>query len=54
MTERVLTIILRQVILLVPLAWLLHYFSQEAVWWIFPLTEIVTAAVCIIFEKRWL
>ncbi|MDO4336725.1 MAG: MATE family efflux transporter [Eubacteriales bacterium] len=54
MKESVFVIVLRQVILLVPMAWLLHYLSLEAVWWTFPLTEIVAAAVCIIFEKKYL
>ena len=54
MKESVFVIVLRQVILLVPLAWLLHYFSLEAVWWTFPLTEIAAASVCILFEKKYL
>ena len=54
MKESVFVIILRQVVLLVPLAWLLHYYSLEAVWWTFPLTEIAAAAVCILFEKKYL
>lgn len=39
---------IRQMLLLIPLAWLLHYFSLEAVWWIFPLTEIAAVAVGIL------
>lgn len=41
----VFVIVLRQVILLVPLAWLLHFAGLEAVWWTFPLTEVIVAAV---------
>ena len=45
-------IVLRQVVLLVPLAWLLHFVGLKAVWWTFPLTELIAAAICIILEKR--
>lgn len=48
----VFVIVLRQVILLVPLAWLLHFAGLKAVWWTFPLTELIAAAICIIFEKN--
>ena len=47
----VFVIVLRQVVLLVPLAWLLHFVGLKAVWWTFPLTELVAAAICIIFER---
>lgn len=47
----VFVIVLRQVVLLVPLAWLLHFVGLKAVWWTFPLTELIAAAICIIFEK---
>lgn len=46
-------IVLRQVILLVPLAWLLHFVGLKAVWWTFPLTELIAALTCAIFEKRF-
>lgn len=48
----VFVIVLRQVILLVPLAWLLHFAGLEAVWWTFPLTEMIAAAVCIFLEIK--
>lgn len=48
----VFVIVLRQVILLVPLAWLLHFAGLNAVWWTFPLTELTTALVCILFERN--
>lgn len=44
--------VLRQVVLLVPLAWLLHFAGLNAVWWTFPLTELIAAGVCILFEKN--
>ena len=34
-------IVLRQIFLLVPLAWLLHFAGLNAVWWTFPVTEII-------------
>jgi|GEM_PF-5042030 len=36
-------IVLRQVFLLVPLAWLFHFIGLNAVWWTFPVTEIIAA-----------
>lgn len=44
-------IVLRQIILLVPLAWLFHFISLNAVWWTFPVTEIIAsiAGIFIIF-----
>lgn len=36
-------IILRQVILLVPVAWLLHFIGLNSVWWTFPITECIAA-----------
>lgn len=47
----VFVIVLRQVVLLVPLAWFLHFAGLKAVWWTFPLTELIAAAICIIFER---
>lgn len=47
----VFVIVLRQVVLLVPLAWLLHFAGLRAVWWTFPLTELIAAAICILFER---
>jgi len=46
--ESLFVTILRQVILLVPLAWLLSHIGLHAVWWTFPLTEVITAAVSLI------
>ena len=36
-------IVLRQIVLLVPLAWLFHFISLNAVWWTFPVTEIIAS-----------
>ena len=44
--------VLRQVILLVPLAWLLHFLGLSAVWATFPITEAITLAVCIVLMKQ--
>lgn len=43
MKESVFIIVLRQIFLLVPLAWVLHFFGLNAVWWTFPLTEIIAS-----------
>jgi len=36
-------IVLRQIILLVPLAWLFHFAGLNAVWWTFPVTEVIAS-----------
>lgn len=36
-------IVLRQVVLLVPLAWVFHFIGLTAVWWTFPVTEIIAS-----------
>ena len=43
--------ILRQVILLVPLAWIFHYAGLKFVWFTFMVTEILAASVCLILYK---
>lgn len=45
-------IVLRQVFLLVPLAWVLHFFGLNAVWWTFPLTEIIASACGLLYLLR--
>ncbi len=44
-------IVLRQIVLLVPLAWLFHFIWLNAVWWTFPVTEVIASmtGVVIIF-----
>ena len=41
-------IVLRQIVLLVPLAWLLHFIGLNAVWWTFPVTEIIASVTGIL------
>ena len=41
-------IVLRQTVLLVPLAWLLHFIGLNAVWWTFPVTEIIASVTGIL------
>ena len=36
-------IVLRQIFLLVPLAWVFHFIGLNAVWWTFPVTEIIAS-----------
>ena len=43
--------ILRQVILLVPLAWIFHYAGLKFVWFTFMVTEMIAASVCLILYK---
>lgn len=43
-------IVLRQVFLLVPLAWILHFFGLNAVWWTFPLTEIIASGCGLLYH----
>ena len=45
--------ILRQIILLIPLAWIFSFFGLHFVWMAFPATECITAAVsCILYRKH--
>lgn len=44
--------VLRQILLFVPLAWLLHYQGLFFVWFTFPLTEIITSSYCFYLKKR--
>ncbi len=43
--------VLRQVVLLVPLAWLFHFKGLTFVWFTFPVTEIFVAAVCLMLDR---
>ena len=49
-------IVLRQIILLVPLAWIFHYIGLDAVWWTFPVTEIIASMtgilIIVILHKK--
>lgn len=53
MRASVFVIVLRQVFLLVPLAFVLHFIGLKAVWWTFPITEVIAAFVCLMFEKKY-
>ena len=44
--------VLRQVLLLVPLAWVLHFFGLDYVWLTFPITEIIAAVCCIVLYRK--
>ena len=44
--------VLRQIILLVPLAWIFHYAGLHFVWLTFMVTEIISAFVCLILYRR--
>ena len=44
--------VLRQIILLVPLAWIFHYAGLNFVWFTFMVTEIIAAFVCLILYKK--
>lgn len=50
--ESILLTILRQIVLFVPVAYVLSLFGLQAVWFTFPLTEIATAVVSIILINR--
>ena len=44
--------VFRQVVLLVPLAWIFHYAGLYFVWFTFTATEIISVIVCLILYKR--
>ena len=44
--------VLRQILLFVPLAWLLHYQGLFFVWFTFPLTEMITSSYCFYLKKH--
>lgn len=50
--ESIFLILLRQVALLVPIAWALHFMGLNRVWFTFPITEVVVVAACLIFYKK--
>lgn len=45
-------IVLRQIFLLVPLAWLFHFVGLNAVWWTFPVTEIAASITGVVITVR--
>lgn len=50
--ESIILTLLRQVFLLVPLAWVFHYWGLIYVWWAFPVTEVITALCAFVLDKR--
>ena len=44
--------IVRQVILLVPLAWVFHFIGLKAVWYTFPVTEVLILVVSLALLRR--
>ena len=45
--------VLRQILLLIPLAWGLSFLDVQAVWWAFPITEYLTAGATVILHKKY-
>ena len=45
-------IVLRQIVLLVPLAWVFHFIGLKAVWWTFPVTETIASLTGIGFLRK--
>lgn len=45
--------VLRQIILLVPLAWVLSFGGLRYVWWAFPITEVITASTGLWLYKQY-
>ena len=45
--------VLRQIILLVPLAWVLSLGGLRYVWWAFPITEVITASAGLWLYKKY-
>ena len=44
--------LVRQVFLLVPVAWALHFFGLTFVWFTFPITEVAVLVLCAVLWKR--
>ena len=51
--ESIFITVLRQVVLLVPLAWVFSFAGLNYVWLTFPVTEIITCSVSMIFIKKF-
>ena len=44
--------IIRQLVVLLPTAWLLRLAGRvELVWWAFPIAEVVALTLCVIFQR---
>ena len=46
-------VLLRQVILLAPLAWFFGQWGLERLWWTFPVTELITAFLRMDSQKKY-
>ena len=44
--------VLRQVVLLVPLAWAFHFAGLTYVWLTFPVTEVLSVLCALVFYRR--
>ena len=44
--------LLRQLILVLPVAFLLGLVNHNLVWWTFLLAEVLSAALCLLFYRR--
>ncbi|MDR0524387.1 MAG: MATE family efflux transporter [Spirochaetaceae bacterium] len=52
-TESLIIAICRQLVILLPAAWLLSLLGDvNAVWWSFPIAEVVSLMLCVIFLRR--
>ncbi|MDR0568875.1 MAG: MATE family efflux transporter [Spirochaetaceae bacterium] len=52
-TESLIIAVCRQLVILLPAAWLLSFLGDiNAVWWAFPIAEVVSLTLCVIFLKR--
>ena len=50
--QSMLLTLVRQVFLLVPVAWALHFFGLTFVWFTFPITEVAVLVLCAVLWKR--
>lgn len=42
----------RQLVVLLPVAWLLSFISPNAIWWAFPIAETVSLTVCLLLFRK--
>lgn len=50
--QSIILTVLRQIVLLIPLAWAFSLLGVDYVWWAFPTAEMITAATaCILYRK---
>ena len=51
--KSILLILLRQIVLLVPVAWALSFLGLDYIWLTFPIAEILTSALGVVFYCQW-